>query len=83
MVYMHCAAEMKRKLNDHDVPEQFAPTSHLAATPTFDHFDLDSRLLQAVAEQKWARPTPIQARAIPLALRGKDILGVCSRLFDG
>ncbi|XP_044516984.1 probable ATP-dependent RNA helicase DDX56 isoform X2 [Gracilinanus agilis] len=40
----------------------------------FQHMGLDQRLLQAIAEQGWARPTLIQEKAIPLALEGKDLL---------
>jgi len=32
-------------------------------------------LLNAVAEQGYAQPTPIQAQAIPLVLSGRDVLG--------
>ncbi len=35
---------------------------------------LDDRILKAVAKLGWAEPTPIQERAIPLALEGKDLL---------
>ncbi|KAI5285953.1 ATP-dependent DNA/RNA helicase [Ascosphaera aggregata] len=40
----------------------------------FECFDLDSRLLQALAEQNFIRPTLIQSQAIPLVLEGKDML---------
>ncbi|XP_062452720.1 probable ATP-dependent RNA helicase DDX56 [Rhea pennata] len=40
----------------------------------FEHMGLDGRLLRAVAELGWARPTAIQAEAIPLALEGRDLL---------
>jgi hypothetical protein len=53
------------------------PTQAAAATPkkTFAELGLDARLLQAINKEKFAAPTPVQARAIPLALSGKDILG--------
>ncbi|NWT63496.1 DDX56 helicase, partial [Erythrocercus mccallii] len=41
---------------------------------SFEHMGLDARLLRAVAELGWAVPTAIQARAIPLALEGRDLL---------
>jgi len=43
---------------------------------TFTSFSnlLDSRLLRALADLGFARPTLVQAKAIPLALEGKDIL---------
>lgn len=42
--------------------------------PTFPSLGLDPRLLQAIAKLGFAQPTPVQAKAIPLALEGKDIL---------
>lgn len=69
---------MKRKLNELDVPEEVAQNASIPATPTFDSFGLDPRLLQAIAAEKFSRPTPIQARAIPVSLRGQDVLGKTS-----
>ena len=40
----------------------------------FHEMGLDDRILQAIAKQQWADPTPIQEKAIPLALAGKDLL---------
>ncbi|KAK0457643.1 P-loop containing nucleoside triphosphate hydrolase protein [Desarmillaria tabescens] len=44
--------------------------------PTFTSFShlLDARLLRALADMGFARPTLVQAKAIPLALESKDIL---------
>ena len=44
--------------------------------PTFSSFShlLDARLLRALADMGFARPTLVQAKAIPLALEGQDIL---------
>lgn len=78
---------MKRKLNDQDVPEVAEAVTDVESeavervekkTPTaktFAELGLDARLLQAINKEKFAAPTPVQARAIPLALSGKDILG--------
>ncbi|KAI8137067.1 P-loop containing nucleoside triphosphate hydrolase protein, partial [Fennellomyces sp. T-0311] len=41
---------------------------------TFASFDLDPRLSRAVAQLEFSHPTLVQAKAIPLALAGKDIL---------
>lgn len=41
---------------------------------TFSSFDLDSRLVRALAKLKFTSPTLVQAKAIPLALQGVDIL---------
>ncbi|KAK4996929.1 ATP-dependent DNA/RNA helicase [Elasticomyces elasticus] len=65
---------MKRKLNAHDVPEETPAASVPKPISIFSGLGLDSRLLKAIAKEKFSKPTPIQAQAIPLALIGKDIL---------
>lgn len=67
---------MKRKLGEDDVPTA-VDTKHTAKKVSdFNSLGLDSRLLQAVAKQNFSAPTLVQSRAIPLALEGKDILGI-------
>ena len=46
-----------------------------AAPATFDALGLDSRLLEALATLGYEEPTEIQARAIPLLLEGRDLIG--------
>jgi len=41
---------------------------------TFEDFDLDGILLEAIKKQGYHNPTPIQEAAIPLLLERKDIL---------
>ncbi len=73
---------MKRKLNDDDVPVAVeTETSAASNSAAFSSLGLDSRLLQAVAKQNFTTPTSVQAKAIPLALAGKDILGMLKRLL--
>ncbi|XP_077442013.1 putative ATP-dependent RNA helicase DDX56 [Vanacampus margaritifer] len=43
-------------------------------TLQFHEMGLDDRLLKAVADLGWSKPTLIQEKAIPLALEGKDLL---------
>lgn len=43
------------------------------ASPPFSTL-LDARLLRALADLKFAHPTLVQAKAIPLLLEGKDVL---------
>ena len=43
---------------------------------TFDDLALAPELLQAVHDAGYERPTPIQCEAIPIALRGRDIIGL-------
>ncbi|XP_065827842.1 probable ATP-dependent RNA helicase DDX56 [Oscarella lobularis] len=40
----------------------------------FGPLGLDDRLLKAVSRLGWSKTTPIQAKSIPLALAGKDVL---------
>ncbi|MCU0827587.1 MAG: DEAD/DEAH box helicase [Tabrizicola sp.] len=42
----------------------------------FSDLALDPRVLQAVSEAGYETPTPIQAQAIPEALKGRDVLGI-------
>lgn len=71
------AAKMKRKLDENDAPTVEVENEHAPTAPdaaTFESFNLDSRLLQAISKSHFTSPTPIQSQAIPLALQGKDIL---------
>ncbi|ADM08232.1 hypothetical protein PB2503_00757 [Parvularcula bermudensis HTCC2503] len=45
-------------------------------TPTFSELGLDTKILEALTESGYTHPTPIQADAIPEALRGRDVLGI-------
>ncbi|KAK3075515.1 ATP-dependent DNA/RNA helicase [Teratosphaeriaceae sp. CCFEE 6253] len=69
---------MKRKLDENDVPDTTKPERSAKAAkpapPTFADFHLDPRLLQAINDEKFATPTPVQVQGIPLALSGKDVL---------
>ncbi|MFT4149565.1 MAG: DEAD/DEAH box helicase [Paracoccaceae bacterium] len=42
----------------------------------FSDLALDPRVLQAISEAGYETPTPIQAQAIPEALKGRDVLGI-------
>ncbi len=41
----------------------------------FDTLPLDAKLLRAVADQGYMSMTPIQAKAIPIVLEGRDVMG--------
>jgi ATP-dependent RNA helicase RhlE len=41
----------------------------------FDHFGLDPRLVAAVRAMGYLKPTPIQSKAIPIVMAGKDVMG--------
>lgn len=42
---------------------------------SFDSLGLSAELLRAISEQGYTQPTPIQSKAIPIILEGKDVLG--------
>src|SRR5690554_3900574 len=42
---------------------------------TFTDFDLEPKVLRAVTELGFEEPTPIQLKAIPLGIAGKDLIG--------
>ncbi|OQE22987.1 hypothetical protein PENSTE_c009G05562 [Penicillium steckii] len=64
---------MKRKLDANDVPSP-EPAGAEDQEPDFEALGLDPRLRQALIKEKFTKPTLVQAKAIPLALEGKDIL---------
>ncbi len=42
---------------------------------TFSELELDDRLIDALRDKGYDRPTAIQAAAIPPAMDGRDVLG--------
>ena len=54
-------------------PQSAADTQ--ATLPRFEDFGLAPPVLQALADQGYAHPTPIQAKAIPVVLQGRDVMG--------
>ena len=43
---------------------------------SFNDFGLAEPILRALAEEKYQTPTPIQSQTIPLALAGRDVIGI-------
>lgn len=70
---LNTTATMKRKLDGNDVP---APVEETKAqeSSSFADLGLDARLLQAIAKQNFKAPTLVQKKAIPLAIKGRDVL---------
>src|SRR5690606_24740010 len=49
----------------------------MSITPlSFENFKLNKQLFEAIKEAGYTKPTPIQEKAIPLALAGHDVLGI-------
>lgn len=67
---------MKRKIEETNVVADKAKATAGEGDKSFSFTDLalDPRLVQAVAEQKFSQPTLVQRMAIPLALKGQDVL---------
>lgn len=45
-------------------------------TPTFAELGLSAKVVAAIEAAGYANPTPIQAQAIPVAVTGRDVLGI-------
>jgi ATP-dependent RNA helicase DDX42 len=43
---------------------------------SFAHFGFDEQLMKAIRKLEYVQPTPIQAQAVPVALNGRDIIGI-------
>ncbi|CAH1788169.1 unnamed protein product [Owenia fusiformis] len=43
---------------------------------SFGHFGFDDKLLAAVRKAGFTTPTPIQAQGVPVAMSGRDIIGI-------
>lgn len=58
--------------------EECAPPNCLTRgmLPEWDIFQLHDQLLRALHHQSFTKPTPIQSKALPPALRGRDVVGV-------
>ena len=56
--------------------EVHAATRKYAQLTTFSDLGLAAPILQALQGEGYAKPTPIQAKAIPTVLVGRDLLGI-------
>ncbi len=52
-----------------------ASTKSDAPAASFENFGLSAEILRALADQGYLQPTPIQAEAIPVILKGRDVMG--------
>jgi ATP-dependent RNA helicase RhlE len=59
-----------------DAPLAESLAADAGPTPTFAELGLDPRILAALADAGYVAPTPIQREAIPLALAGRDLMGL-------
>ena len=54
------------------------PAAHMKETflNSFNEFGLAEPITRALSEEKYVTPTPIQAKAIPLLVGGRDLIGI-------
>ncbi|MBN8509292.1 MAG: DEAD/DEAH box helicase, partial [Burkholderiales bacterium] len=58
------------------------PTTATPGPGGFDHLGLAPEILKAIGQAGYTAPTPVQARAVPAVLSGRDLL-VSSRTGSG
>ena len=61
---------------DTAAPAQAAAAELPIMGPTFADLGLSEKVLAALTSAGYATPTPIQAQAIPVAMTGRDVLGI-------
>ena len=49
---------------------------------TFEALQIDQKILKAIKDEGYISPTPIQEQAIPIVLKGADLLG-CAQTGTG
>ena len=57
-------------------PDVIIVPPDVEALPGFDELGLSTEILKAVADSGYTKPTPIQAKTIPLALQRRDVIGI-------
>jgi superfamily II DNA/RNA helicase len=62
-------------MNESDLPALPAVPEEPAPAPLFNTLPLDPKLLRAVSDAGYLAMTPIQAKAIPIVLAGRDVMG--------
>ncbi|EXJ85376.1 hypothetical protein A1O1_05740 [Capronia coronata CBS 617.96] len=68
-------AEEQAKRAAFFAPEDKTATAQVKSAASFQQFSLSRPILKALAALSFTAPTPIQARAIPVALQGLDVVG--------
>lgn len=72
------SAEELQKQKDFFAPEESGPpldAQAAAQLANFQHMNLSRPILRALTAMNFTKATPIQAKAIPVALLGKDVVG--------
>lgn len=61
--------------NSHTLPNEAGSPELTQTKPDFTALGLSPKILQAVQDQGYSHPTPIQEQAIPHVLIGRDVMG--------
>src|SRR5262245_53037068 len=56
--------------------EAASETEDKSGVPTFEQLGLIHEVVSSVREAGYTSPTPIQQQAIPIALKGRDLMGL-------
>ena len=67
-----------KKTRDSAARKRGRPLRHIERDllTSFNEFGLAAPITRALAEENYVTPTPIQAQTIPLALQGRDVIGI-------
>src|SRR5436853_373550 len=68
--------DVSRFINTGEV--ESAPSEAFAPVHRFADFKIDSRIKENIGKKGYITPTPIQDKAIPLVLEGRDIVGIAN-----
>lgn len=72
----HVVEKSKKKQDDTENEEEEDESKDVETFESFTQLNLVPELVQACKNLNYAKPTPIQAKAIPAALEGNDIIGL-------
>lgn len=67
-------ARKNTHVSSKDSPTEISPDAPVDIT--FAELGLDAKILKALGEIGYEKPTPIQAQAIPSAMQNRDVLGI-------
>ncbi|KAG0660672.1 ribosomal RNA processing protein [Maudiozyma exigua] len=72
----HVVEKPKKKQDNNENEDEEGESKDVEAFESFTQLNLVPELVQACKNLNYAKPTPIQAKAIPAALEGNDIIGL-------
>jgi ATP-dependent RNA helicase RhlE len=79
---MACGPQVKEAQEKLNSTPNGTEAAQLASRPTFASLGLGPSLVEAVADEGYETPTPIQLQAIPHVVGGRDVLG-CAQTGTG